>query len=424
MRFIRWALFLAVLGGAVARADTIHESGKHIFPQGWLQIGPIRFTDLLLPCVSGTETYCRDCLKASPCAGGGTGAFAKCEAGQWNCRDAGSGTGSVTSIDCQAGLLCTPDPIVTAGTIDFNINGLTSETALANGDLFPFLDVSVGTAPAAQRKVTLGNLREFINPSTTSTTSTTTTSTTTVTTTTSTTTTTTTTTTTSTTTTTLGSANITRTRVAWWQVSGEVKGTVDSAAGTAISITQTGVAAGAALADNTGRYDSLVNAGGAASPAGWLTTAASLRRQFLPDISWAIKTGPAATDITNVRLWMIAADASSDFAVAAPVNSFGCRYNPVDAGDTQWTVYTASAATNSAVATGVTPVVDTRYECRFVWTTINTVDAYFNGVLITTFSTTANMPPTTSPLFWQMRLVNATGVVRAYRVARVYLAEF
>lgn len=74
----------------------------------------------------------------------------------------GGGSGSVTSVAGGAGLTGTPEPIVGAGTLDLDINSLTTETVLASGDLFPFVDVSVGTTPASQRKVTLANLAAAI----------------------------------------------------------------------------------------------------------------------------------------------------------------------------------------------------------------------------------------------------------------------
>ncbi len=48
-------------------------------------------------------------------------------------------------------------------TIDLDINDLTAETSLATGDLFAFVDVSVGSTVAAQRKVTLGNIAVGLN---------------------------------------------------------------------------------------------------------------------------------------------------------------------------------------------------------------------------------------------------------------------
>lgn len=74
----------------------------------------------------------------------------------------GGGSGTVTSVAGGVGITNTPEPIIGAGTVDLDINSLTTETALASGDLFPFVDVSVGVTPASQRKVTLGNIASAI----------------------------------------------------------------------------------------------------------------------------------------------------------------------------------------------------------------------------------------------------------------------
>lgn len=290
--------------------------------------------------------------------------------------------GTVTSVAGGVGITNTPEPITTTGTVDLDINSLTTETVLADNDLFPFLDSSVGITPASQRKASIASLRIGVG---------------------------------------LGSDPR---RLSWWQLTGEAKDTIDNAAGTAISITRTGVAAGTVFADNTGRYDSLKSAAAISAPCGWLSSVASTRRQFLPDISWAIKTGPNATDLTNCRIWCLCADTSGDFAVAVPASAFGFRFNPADAADTHWIAFTSNATPIATTFdTGIVPVVDTRYVFRCVWTTINSVDFYVNGTYYTTLATTANMPTATLPLFWQKRLVNSTAVARELRVSRVYLSQ-
>lgn len=74
----------------------------------------------------------------------------------------GGGGGTVTSVAGGVGITNSPEPITTTGTVDLDINSLTTEPTLASGDLFAFVDVSVGTSPSAQRKVTLGDIATFI----------------------------------------------------------------------------------------------------------------------------------------------------------------------------------------------------------------------------------------------------------------------
>lgn len=67
-------------------------------------------------------------------------------------------SGTVTSVAGGVGITNTPEPITGAGTVDLDINSLTTETTVSSGDLFAFVDVSVGTAPGDQRKATLANI--------------------------------------------------------------------------------------------------------------------------------------------------------------------------------------------------------------------------------------------------------------------------
>lgn len=76
--------------------------------------------------------------------------------------DAGTG-GGVTSVAQGTGVKATPNPIVATGTVDLDIFSLTTEPVPASGDWFPFVDVSVGTSPSSQRKVTLANLATVLS---------------------------------------------------------------------------------------------------------------------------------------------------------------------------------------------------------------------------------------------------------------------
>lgn len=76
----------------------------------------------------------------------------------------GGGGGTVTSVAGGVGITGTPDPIVGAGTLDLDVFSLTTGAdPLAAGDWLAFVDVSVGTTPASQRKVTLGDLADAVD---------------------------------------------------------------------------------------------------------------------------------------------------------------------------------------------------------------------------------------------------------------------
>ena len=59
-------------------------STQVVTPQVVLQ--PTLFASLGTPAFNGTLVYCADCTIASPCAGSGTGAFAKYLNGTWVCN--------------------------------------------------------------------------------------------------------------------------------------------------------------------------------------------------------------------------------------------------------------------------------------------------------------------------------------------------
>lgn len=75
----------------------------------------------------------------------------------------GGGSGTVTSVQGGEGISTTPNPITSAGIVDLDIFKLATETTLADGDWLPFLDVSEGTDPDDQRRVTLADLALYID---------------------------------------------------------------------------------------------------------------------------------------------------------------------------------------------------------------------------------------------------------------------
>lgn len=66
--------------------------------------------------------------------------------------------GTLTSVAGGVGITNSPEPIVASGTVDLDLNSLTTETVSASGDLFGMVDVSVGATIAAQRKITRANV--------------------------------------------------------------------------------------------------------------------------------------------------------------------------------------------------------------------------------------------------------------------------
>jgi hypothetical protein len=76
----------------------------------------------------------------------------------------GGGAGSVTSVGGGTGITNSPEPITSTGTVDLDIDSLTGMSAgtIAGGDEFACVDVSVGTSPSSQRKVTATDIDTWI----------------------------------------------------------------------------------------------------------------------------------------------------------------------------------------------------------------------------------------------------------------------
>src|SRR6185437_10524164 len=56
-------------------------------------LGPQFFSQLGNSAANGSQTYCLDCQVSTPCASGGTGAFAQRISGAWQCSGGGGGGG-------------------------------------------------------------------------------------------------------------------------------------------------------------------------------------------------------------------------------------------------------------------------------------------------------------------------------------------
>lgn len=258
--------------------------------------------------------------------------------------DLPAGTGTVTSIAGGVGITNTPEPITTTGTVDLDINSLTTETLLAAGDLFPFQDVSVSTAPAGQRKVALSDLKialfddfRFYGWSQ------------------------------------YGSSGTTATAVI------DVGLPAQSVAGTPT-----------AFQDATGAYLDLASVATTNSNASTTGPTNHTARNNLPRCTWTFKTG---TVITVARWWVVLNDtgAPAPFNADDPAgaNLMGFRYSTA-AGDTTWRCVTKDGTTLGNTDSGVTVVADTRYEMAIDATVAGTVTFYINGALVATRTT--NLP--------------------------------
>jgi hypothetical protein len=114
-----------------AWADTknpfIEDNRQHIFPGGIGLPGPLQATcaDIIPPatpttgevlyCKAGSGWCAKDSLGTERCTGGG----------------GGGGSGTMTDLTCGAGLTCTPNPVITSGTVAIGA-GQVTDAMLAN----------------------------------------------------------------------------------------------------------------------------------------------------------------------------------------------------------------------------------------------------------------------------------------------------
>lgn len=293
-------------------------------------------------------------------------------------------TGTVTSVAGGEGITNTPDPIVTTGTVDLDIDSLTEETSPAGGDEFAMVDVSEGTDPADQRKVTLNNIQ---------------------------------------------AATGLRIMQSWTAIQaggGVTPATAVVGVGTNANAGPSAAATASAFDDSTGFYINYATTTALNNNSGWINGSGGTFGTFivvanqLPDITWIVKSGAAASDIVQLRWWnalMAAGGVLNADTLSSASGGVGFRFSPQDAGDTAWMASSSDGTNNNNVSTGVTVMADTRYVLRAVWTSTTSVDYYVNGVLTNTFST--NLPAASLALMPEAHIINRTaGTARNFRIRR------
>lgn len=288
----------------------------------------------------------------------------------------------VTSVAGGVGITNSPEPITSTGTVDLDVNSLTTETTLADGDLFPFVDVSVGTTPSAQRKTTLDRLRVF--------------------------------------------TSVSDHLTAWRQLNSTTTTTFTAVGMPGIATTAAGGTTN--VSDATGRwvrYDSSTTVN---TNAGWTVQASLLdtQAQFKPDNTFIVRTGPASSDISAVRIWVgfFSGDpmASDTAGSGAGGNVMAFRYS-TNAADTNWQSYTEDGADNNNVQdTGVVVAAATIYHLRIKVVTSSLIEFYINNVLVTSHIT--NLPSGTAGLGTIAAARNLTaGTTRRFDISRHNMIE-
>lgn len=152
-----------------------------------------------------------------------------------------------------------------------------------------------------------------------------------------------------------------------------------------------------------------------------VATADDVRLSWLPDVTIQFKTGPSATDIAAVRIFVGLANVTNLNADTGANNMIAFRYS-TNVPDTNWMAFTRdNAGGSTATSTGVAVAANTAYKFRIVATSTTTVDFYINDVLTNT-GVTANLPSLTVSMDMVAQWYNLTaGTTRIHKIHRFYM---
>lgn len=180
------------------------------------------------------------------------------------------------------------------------------------------------------------------------------------------------------------------------------------------------------IQDSTGRYANYESSGALNSEAGVQQSGADVTQtQLGPVVSFVIKTGPNAIDLTDVRIRVGLFSGTNPLAadtLGAGFENIAFRYcTGVDA-TAFWRVESNDSGATPNVTTTTTAItVDTRYEMRIDARDSASVKFYINGSRVATH--TSDLPTTTTGLVIYQKLRGLTADVRNFRFARVHWTD-
>lgn len=176
--------------------------------------------------------------------------------------------------------------------------------------------------------------------------------------------------------------------------------------------------------DTTGAYINHATSTALNAAAGWAWAQTDVRLEVGPDWEYLIKTGAAASDIQNTRIWCAFCTAAAlDQSDAGVGNVAGFRFS-TGAGDTKWQAVTRNAGSglNTVTDTGVTVAADTRYKLRIDVRNTASINFYINDVLVANIST--NLPATTTTGSPYATITNlSAGTARNLRLERMVVEQ-
>ncbi len=190
--------------------------------------------------------------------------------------------------------------------------------------------------------------------------------------------------------------------------------------GTALTVAASGTAT-----DSIGVWGHMVNYATPTALAGtgsWALSAYTLtRQQTKPIFRCTIATGSAASDLQNIRIWagLLAGFPSTVAATVVNNNTIAVRFSTGT--DTTFKLVTTNAGGSTTVTdTGVTPVVDTRYDIAIDNSNDTDVFCWINNSLVATQASSSTLPTATTNLGLYVGATNlSAGTARNLRIQAV-----
>lgn len=155
--------------------------------------------------------------------------------------------------------------------------------------------------------------------------------------------------------------------------------------------------------------------------AGWTSaTFTMIQRRHKPAFLVKFKTGPAAADVQNVRMWLGLFSANPMASSSPAIHLAAFRYATDVDGTAFWRCVTNNGVGPATVtATTVAVAADTAYELMIDMSDAANVKFFINGVLVATH--TATLPSSTQDLGHNEQLRTLNAVAHNLRLSRAFM---
>ena len=170
--------------------------------------------------------------------------------------------------------------------------------------------------------------------------------------------------------------------------------------------------------DDTGPLGQFTTTSSSGNTAGVVTAFSVLRRAWAPEWVARVKTGASVAD---VGLWAGLFSASPDNAADPAVHVAGFRYYTSTDGTAFWRCVTKDGTTTTVTTTTVAVTADTAYTLRVDARESGNVRFYINSILVATHTT--NLPGSSTPLGWAVRVSTLAAAIKNLKYSRAWLSH-